>query len=103
MVVGIDAPCIGNVSCQLDSIHHVNHAFVEPQCKHPQVDITEGKHDPLRAQRVASDRRTELTIGVRKDTHGAAIVINDPVIPGGLEVPLRDRESWKITTARQCT
>ena len=81
-------------------MRHVNHVFVESQCKHLHVDTIEGKDKPLRGQRATSDWCTGLTNRVRKDTHGVGNVINDPVIPGGLEVPLRDRESWKITMAR---
>ena len=100
LVVGTDTECFGSVLSILDSVHHVNHAFVEPQCKHLRVDTIVENGEPLRGQRVTSHRRSVLTGRVRIGIRGVASVLNSISSPGELEVPLRDREWWKITTAR---
>ena len=100
LVVFTDTECIGSVISILDSVRHVNHALVEPQCKHLRVDTTGGKNGPLRGQRVTSDPRTlfasRVRICIRDVTHVLYIISS----PGELELPLRDRESSKVTTAR---
>ena len=88
LVIGTNMPCIDSVTCQLDSIHHVNHAFVEPQCKHLRVNIMNGNDVPLPGHRVTSDRRI-ISIGrVRIGIRGVANVLNGEAIPRGLKVPL---------------
>ena len=70
-------------------------------CNHSANTYTTGGIDgPLRAQWATSDRCTLLTIRVRIGVCGVGNVLNGISSAGELEVPLRDRESWKITTAR---
>ena len=93
LVVWTDIVRFGNVLSILDSVHHVNHAFVEPRCKHLRVDtITDGNDGPLRGQRVTSDRCSLLTSRVRIGTHGVANVQHGIASPAGLEVPLSYHE-----------
>ena len=73
---------------------------MKPQFKHLREDTVVGKGVPLRAQRVTNDLRTVLTIRVRIGKRGVASVLNGISSPGHLEIPLRNRESSKITTAK---
>ena len=100
LVFGTEIPCFRSVTAQLDSVNHVNHAFVEPQYKHLRVDTIVGNDQPLRGRWVTTDRLTRYTSRVRIGSRGVAIIPNGPVKSGLLEVPLRDREWWKIITAR---
>ena len=71
---------------------------MEPRCKHLRVDALDGNDGPLRGRRVTTDRCTGYTGRVGIGRRAVAIVLNGPVYPGLLEVPLRDRESRETTT-----
>jgi len=97
LVVGTDAPCKGSVTSQLEPVHNVSNTVAEAYFRHLRVVTAVGNDGPLRGQRVTADRRSGLTSRVCIGGQGVAGVGNGPVTTGGLEVPLSDCESRKLT------